>query len=162
MVPMPRRRTQDTAYRSYTNSQRSVNEVLIPTIRCMPDRECVSLELDVEVVAMLRDLGEAGHVSEGEVIERAIRSADLRALVARIRSRSDLDEDAALRLVNRELKAARSEKSDPWVAPDPQPGDFDAELATIDSRDVEHHAGNPDAKLRVLLALDAGAPDAVC
>jgi hypothetical protein len=39
---------------------------------------------------------------------------------------------------------------DPWTDPDPQPGDFDAYLASIDRRDpslVEVHAGNPDAKL---------------
>jgi hypothetical protein len=49
-----------------------VNSVLIPTIRFMPEREAVSLELDVEVVAMIREFAEAGHVREGEVIERAI------------------------------------------------------------------------------------------
>jgi hypothetical protein len=26
---------------------------------------------------------------------------------------------------------------DPWTDPDPQPGDFDAELAAIDPRDVQ-------------------------
>ena len=36
--------------------------------------------------------------------------ADLRALVGRIRGRSDLDEDAAMRLVNEELKAVRAER----------------------------------------------------
>lgn len=33
---------------------------------------------------------------------------------------------------------------DPWTDPDPQPGDFDAELAAIDPRDVqivERHSG---------------------
>jgi hypothetical protein len=43
---------------------------------------------------------------------------------------------------------------DPWTDPDPQPGDFDAELAQIDPRDVESHAGNPDAKLRILISVE--------
>jgi hypothetical protein len=42
--------------------------------------------------------------------ERVLRAADLHALVGRIRGRSDLDEDAAMRLVNEELKAARGER----------------------------------------------------
>jgi len=43
---------------------------------------------------------------------------------------------------------------DPWTDPDPQPGDFDAELADIDPRFVEAHAGNPDAKLRMLISVE--------
>jgi hypothetical protein len=43
---------------------------------------------------------------------------------------------------------------DPWTDPDPQPGDFDAELATIDARDVEHHEGHPDARARILLSVE--------
>lgn len=42
----------------------------------------------------------------------------------------------------------------PWTDPDPQPGDFDAELADIDPRYVESHAGNPDAKLRLLISVE--------
>ncbi len=48
-------------------------------------------------------------MTEGEVVERALRAFDLRALVAQIRSRSDLDEDAAMRLVREELKVARAD-----------------------------------------------------
>jgi hypothetical protein len=43
---------------------------------------------------------------------------------------------------------------DPWTDPDPQPGDFDAELAQIDPRYVEAHAGNPDARLRMLISVE--------
>jgi hypothetical protein len=43
---------------------------------------------------------------------------------------------------------------DPWTDPDPQPGDFDAELAQIDERFVESHPGNPDAKLRILISIE--------
>lgn len=43
---------------------------------------------------------------------------------------------------------------DPWTDPDPQPGDFDAELATIDPRYVEQHEGDPDAKLRVFVSVE--------
>jgi hypothetical protein len=45
-------------------------------------------------------------VSEGEIVEPALRAADLRALVVQIRSRS---QDAAMELARGELKAARSE-----------------------------------------------------
>jgi hypothetical protein len=43
---------------------------------------------------------------------------------------------------------------DPWTDPDPQPGDFDADLANIDRRFVEAHPGNPDAKLRLLISVE--------
>jgi phosphopantetheine adenylyltransferase len=76
----------------------------------MPEREAVTVELDVEVAAMLREHAAVEHVSEGEIVERALRAADLRALVGRIRARSDLDEGAAMRLVNEELKAVRTER----------------------------------------------------
>ena len=45
-------------------------------------------------------------------------------------------------------------REDPWTDPDPQPGDFDADLAEIDPRFVEAHAGNPDAKLRLLISVE--------
>jgi hypothetical protein len=76
----------------------------------MPEREAVTVELDVEVAAILREHAAAEQVSEGEIVERALRAADLRALVGRIRARSDLDEGAAMRLVNEELKAVRAER----------------------------------------------------
>lgn len=43
---------------------------------------------------------------------------------------------------------------DPWTSADPQPGDFDADLATLDPRYVEHHEGNPGAKLMVLVGVE--------
>jgi hypothetical protein len=39
--------------------------------------------------------------------------------------------------------------SHPWTDSDPNRGDFDAELASIDSRYVETHGGDPDARLRI-------------
>jgi hypothetical protein len=36
---------------------------------------------------------------------------------------------------------------DPWTDPDPQPGDFDADLTDVDPRYVEVHSGNADEKL---------------
>jgi hypothetical protein len=75
----------------------------------MSRRERVTVELDAEVASLLRDRAAEGKVSEGEIVERALRTADLRALVAQIRSRSDLDGDAAMALARDELKAARSE-----------------------------------------------------
>lgn len=44
--------------------------------------------------------------------------------------------------------------SSPWTDPDPQPGDFDAELAKLDPRYVEQHDANPDAKLLVLVGVE--------
>jgi hypothetical protein len=76
----------------------------------MPEREAVTVELDVEVAAMVREQAATEHVSEGEIVERALRTADLHALVERIRGRSDLDGDAAMRLVNEESKAVRAER----------------------------------------------------
>jgi hypothetical protein len=43
---------------------------------------------------------------------------------------------------------------DPWTDPDPQPGDFDADLAAIDPRYVEAHVSNPDAKLTIVLGVE--------
>ncbi|MGI8730618.1 MAG: hypothetical protein ACR2LK_11625 [Solirubrobacteraceae bacterium] len=52
--------------------------------------------------------------------------------------------------------------SNAWTDPDPQPGDFDAELAKLDPRHVERHDADPDGKLIVLVGVDArwtgGAP----
>jgi hypothetical protein len=42
----------------------------------------------------------------------------------------------------------------PWTDPDPQPGDFDAELTDIDPRYVEAHPGNPDAKLTIVVGIE--------
>ena len=44
---------------------------------------------------------------------------------------------------------------DPWTDPDPQPGDFDAEIDAMGPDDVEVHEGNPDAKLTVLVGVNA-------
>jgi hypothetical protein len=46
---------------------------------------------------------------------------------------------------------------DPWTDPDPQPGDFDAYLESIDSRDpryVQVHEGNPDAKVKFVVNVE--------
>ena len=44
--------------------------------------------------------------------------------------------------------------NDPWTDPDPQPGDFDAVLASIDSQYVEYHEGDPTATLRILVSVE--------
>lgn len=44
--------------------------------------------------------------------------------------------------------------TDPWTADDPQPGDFDALLATIDSEYVERHEGDPNAAVRILVSVE--------
>jgi hypothetical protein len=43
---------------------------------------------------------------------------------------------------------------DPWTDADPQPGDFDADLAAIDPRYVEAVPGNPDAKLTIVVGIE--------
>jgi hypothetical protein len=70
----------------------------------------VSIDLDAEVAAILRAHAAEAHVSEGEIVDRAIRAYDLRSIVARIRQRSDLDEEQAMALVRDELHAARAER----------------------------------------------------
>jgi len=41
----------------------------------------------------------------------------------------------------------------PWTDLEPQPGDFDAELATIDPRFVQVRQGSRAAKLRMVLSI---------
>jgi hypothetical protein len=46
-------------------------------------REQVNVDLDADVASILRSHAAEAHVSEGEIVERAIRAYDLRSLVAR-------------------------------------------------------------------------------
>jgi len=62
----------------------------------MAARQHLNIDLDAEVASILRSHAAEAHVSEGEIVDRAIRAYDLRSLVARVRERSDLDEDAAV------------------------------------------------------------------
>lgn len=43
---------------------------------------------------------------------------------------------------------------DPWTDPDPQPGDFDAELDRARPGEIKMHEGNPDAKLSILVSVE--------
>ena len=43
--------------------------------------------------------------------------------------------------------------TDPWTTDDPQPGDFDAILATIDPKYVGRHDGDATARLRILVSV---------
>ncbi|HEV2790422.1 MAG TPA: hypothetical protein VGV69_03900 [Solirubrobacterales bacterium] len=43
---------------------------------------------------------------------------------------------------------------DPWTDPDPQPGDFDAELDRVRLDQIEMHKGNPNAKLSILVNVE--------
>ena len=65
----------------------------------------ITVELDADVVSLLRAHAATAQVSEAEIVERALRAFDLRALVAHIRGRSDLHEDAAMELAREELSA---------------------------------------------------------
>jgi hypothetical protein len=42
----------------------------------------------------------------------------------------------------------------PWTDPDPKPGDFDADLASIDPRFTESQDGDLDAKLRIVISVE--------
>ena len=42
----------------------------------------------------------------------------------------------------------------PWTDEDPAPGDFDADLATIDPRYTELHDGDPAALLRIMVSVE--------
>ncbi len=76
----------------------------------MTARQHVSIDLNADVAAIVRAHAAETHLSEGEIIDRAIRAYDLRSLLAQIRERSDLDEQQALALAREELKAARAER----------------------------------------------------
>lgn len=71
-------------------------------------REQINLDVEAEVASILRLHAAEAHVTEGEIVDRAVRAYDLRLLVARIRARSDLAEDAAAELAREELQAARA------------------------------------------------------
>jgi hypothetical protein len=45
-------------------------------------------------------------------------------------------------------------RKSPWTALERQPGDFDADLATIDPRFVDAHKLDPNAKVRVVLSIE--------
>jgi hypothetical protein len=43
----------------------------------------------------------------------------------------------------------------PWTSDDPQPGDLDALLATIDPALIERHPGGQHVRVRMIVELDA-------
>lgn len=49
--------------------------------------------------------------------------------------------------------------TDPWTSDDPQPGDFDGDLATLDPRHADSSAGRTDAKLTVLVSVEGDDAD---
>jgi hypothetical protein len=44
--------------------------------------------------------------------------------------------------------------SDPWTSPDPQPGEFDGDLAELGPRYVERRGGDADGKLMILVSVE--------
>jgi hypothetical protein len=44
--------------------------------------------------------------------------------------------------------------SSPWTDPDPQPGDFDTELARLDPRYADRHDADPGARLIILVGVE--------
>jgi hypothetical protein len=45
-------------------------------------------------------------------------------------------------------------KTDPWTSDDPQPGDFDDFIASIDPADVEVQPGHARARVRIVFDVD--------
>lgn len=43
---------------------------------------------------------------------------------------------------------------EPWIDPNPQPGDFDTELDRARPNQIEIHEGNPDAKLSIIVSVE--------
>lgn len=76
----------------------------------MRDRTSVALDLDPEVAGLLREHAQGEGVTEGEIVSRAVRVLDIRAVAADIRSRSDLDEDAVMAFAVDAVKAVRAER----------------------------------------------------
>ncbi len=76
----------------------------------MASRTTIQLQLDHEVASLLQARAAEANLGEEEIVERALRAFDLRVLFGEIRARSDLDEDAAAKLVAEELKTAHAER----------------------------------------------------
>lgn len=45
-------------------------------------------------------------------------------------------------------------RKDPWTDPDPQPGDFDQELAALDPREIQVVEAGSDAKVTLVVSLE--------
>ncbi len=45
-------------------------------------------------------------------------------------------------------------REDPWSNRDPEPGSFDADLASIDPDLIDVQEGHPDARLRILVSVE--------
>jgi hypothetical protein len=45
-------------------------------------------------------------------------------------------------------------KRDPWTDPDPQPGDFDDELAAVDPRDVQIVEAGSGGKVTIVVSVE--------
>jgi hypothetical protein len=83
------------------------------TLLIMATRERISVDLDAEVAEILRQHAAEARVSEGEIIDRAVRAMDLRTLLASLQGKSDLDDDQAMALAREELRAARTARRIP-------------------------------------------------
>jgi hypothetical protein len=79
----------------------------------MATRERLNVDVDAEVAAILRKHAAEAHVSEGEILDRAVRAYDLRAHLARLQAKSDLEDDQAMALAREKLKAAREARRAP-------------------------------------------------
>lgn len=77
----------------------------------MAKRQQITVELDADVLDLLHARAAETGRTESELLQRAFCVTSLRETMAEIRSRSDLDEDAAMQLAREELAAARAERA---------------------------------------------------
>ena len=94
---------------------------------------------------------------DGSVAARGMQA------LAEARAQGTLPPEEADRVAVEEVRAVRRARRlgrSPWTSPDPQPGDFDADLDGIDPRRVETRSGNRDAKVTVVATVpkDAAGP----
>lgn len=73
-------------------------------------RTKATVYLDPEVLRAMRIRAARTGTRDSDVVEEALREYLGLAVIDRIRSRSDLDEEEALRIANQELHAMRRER----------------------------------------------------
>lgn len=89
-------------------------------------RQHVSIDLDADVAAILRAHAAEAHLSEGEIVDRAIRAYDLRTLLAQIRGAPVVSANGYQQTLNSVASANPLERAGPvggrWGAADRRGG----------------------------------------
>ncbi len=136
------------------DEQESAKERLRLIVVYEPDEEWMMAS--IPAVPGVLSQGRTREEARINVLDALAEMIDLRE--AEYEPRAAAIERESLRIGLGERTAAdegQGAKRDPWTDPDPQPGDFDAELEAMDPRDIEFHEGNPDAKVIVLPGMNA-------